>query len=62
MDSSYQIRTDQGKLCGYATEENGKKYLALFDAKDRCLGKIEANDLYYRLTNGPCMVLEFQSI
>ena len=61
LDSSYQIRNDQGKLCGYATEENGKKYLALYDEKDRFLGKIEADDLYYRLMNGPCFVVECHS-
>ncbi|RGG33950.1 hypothetical protein DWY07_10900 [Clostridium sp. AF23-6LB] len=55
MDRRCEIRNDQDKLLGYALEKDGKRYLALFK-KDKCLGKIEAEYLYSKLTNGPCLV------
>lgn len=61
MDENCQIRNDKGKLCGYAAEEKGVKYLALFDSKKKYLGRIEAKDLYVRLTEGPCIDLELQT-
>ena len=61
MDKDCAIRDDNGKLYGYAAEVDGKRYLALFK-KDECIGKSDAESLYYRLINGPCiMELEFQA-
>ena len=61
MDKDCAIRDDNGKLYGYAAEVDGKRYLALFK-KDECIGKIDAESLYYRLINGPCiMEFEFQA-
>jgi hypothetical protein len=61
LDKDCAIRDDNGKLYGYAAEVDGKRYLALFK-KDECIGKIDAESLYYRLINGPCiMELEFQA-
>lgn len=60
MDQRCEIRNDQGKLLGYTLEKDGKRYLALFK-NEKCLGKIEAEYLYSKLTNGPCIV-EYQQI
>ena len=60
MDVSCQIRTNNGKLCGYAAEKDGIKYFALFDSKENLLGSIEAKDLYVRLEKGPCIDLDRQ--
>ncbi len=62
MDKDCEIRDDSGKLYGYAAEIEGKRYLALFK-KEECIGTIDAESLYYRLINGPCIMdLEYQSV
>ena len=53
-----EIRNEQGKLFGYAIEEEGKRYLAIIK-KNECVGKIDADDLYMQITKGPCCVLEY---
>lgn len=43
-----EIRNEQGKLFGYAVEEEGKRYLAIIK-KNECVGKIDADDLYMQI-------------
>lgn len=54
-----EIRNEQGKLFGYAVEEEGKRYLAIIK-KNECIGKINVDDLYMQITKGPCCVLEYE--